>query len=294
MNHLSDLEKEELNELIGNIHKNNQIRFFIFSAFLLFGFLLKITGLGIPSLVIEIIALIFFINIICEYFARKVWLRQTVNQASLGYFILQITEVTALLIAISYFDATLFGGIAVLMLYVMFCYLGFTRRIYPRLITLCCGVGYIAMASLEYFGITKYHDFYNTGVDLYQNHPLFKVTTLFMLGFYICFAFYGDVFLKKMRNTIEILREKTKELTEKERELREAKTALEIKVEARTEELKELAENLEEQVRERTRELQEKISELQKFQKLTVGRELKMIEFKREIKELKNQLESKD
>lgn len=44
---------------------------------------------------------------------------------------------------------------------------------------------------------------------------------------------------------------------------------------------------MEEKVKERTRELNEKVEELEKFQKLAVGRELKMIELKEEINKLK-------
>jgi len=73
-------------------------------------------------------------------------------------------------------------------------------------------------------------------------------------------------------------------------ELAEAKATLEVKVEARTRELKELAEGLDEKVKEKTKELQERIGELEKFQKLTVGRELKMVELKKEIKKLKEEL----
>jgi len=73
--------------------------------------------------------------------------------------------------------------------------------------------------------------------------------------------------------------------------LEESKVTLEIKVEARTRELKELAEGLDEKVKEKTKELQERIGELEKFQKLTVGRELKMIVLKEEIKKLKKELE---
>jgi len=67
-------------------------------------------------------------------------------------------------------------------------------------------------------------------------------------------------------------------------QIQESKTTLEIKVGARTKELKELTENLDEQVKERTKELQEKVSELEKFYKLTVGRELKMMELKKKLK----------
>ena len=74
-------------------------------------------------------------------------------------------------------------------------------------------------------------------------------------------------------------------------ELEKAKGILEIKVKARTRELEELAQSLAVKVRERTTELQKRISELEKFHRLTIGRELKMIELKREIEGLKEEIE---
>lgn len=63
-------------------------------------------------------------------------------------------------------------------------------------------------------------------------------------------------------------------------------------------ELKKLQEELEKKVEERTKQLQERVNELEMFQKLTIGRELKMIELKeslqkaqQEIKKLKEELE---
>lgn len=56
---------------------------------------------------------------------------------------------------------------------------------------------------------------------------------------------------------------------------------------AMTKSLRQYTENLEHQVEERTKDLQEKIDELEQFKKVTVGRELKMIELKNEIKQLK-------
>jgi PAS domain S-box-containing protein len=79
------------------------------------------------------------------------------------------------------------------------------------------------------------------------------------------------------------LEQKTTELEKAKMALEEAKNVLEIKVAARTRELKELNEKLEEKVGQRTKELQEKLSELDKWYRLTVGRELKMIELKEEI-----------
>jgi len=53
-----------------------------------------------------------------------------------------------------------------------------------------------------------------------------------------------------------------------------------------TKELESLNESLEDKVEQRTRELNEKVQELEKFYKLTVGRELKMLELKKKIESL--------
>lgn len=52
-------------------------------------------------------------------------------------------------------------------------------------------------------------------------------------------------------------------------------------------EIKSLQEELEKKVKNRTKELQERVNELERFHDLTVDRELKMLELKKEIKELK-------
>ncbi len=78
------------------------------------------------------------------------------------------------------------------------------------------------------------------------------------------------------------------DLKVKTEELEEAKSVLEIKVQARTKELEELAQDLEEKVKQRTKELQKRIDELERFHRLTVGRELKMLDLKKEIRKLRS------
>lgn len=98
----------------------------------------------------------------------------------------------------------------------------------------------------------------------------------------------GVIFVgKDIKEMVEYQKKLEEEIKERTKELEEAKSVLEIKVQARTKELRELAESLEEQVRQRTKELQEKVEQLEKFQKIAVGRELKMVELKKEIEKLK-------
>jgi len=102
---------------------------------------------------------------------------------------------------------------------------------------------------------------------------------------------------QRLKEAQKELEEKVKERT---RELEEAKMSLEIRVAAKTRDLRELTQNLEKIVQERTKELEQskkeleaKVKELEKFQKLVEGRELKMMEMKKTIQELEEKLKQK-
>jgi PAS domain S-box-containing protein len=80
-------------------------------------------------------------------------------------------------------------------------------------------------------------------------------------------------------------------------EIKELINTLEIRIKARTKELEEERAGLADKVESRTQELEkerkelaEKMGELERFRKLAVGRELKMVELKEEIKKLKKGL----
>ncbi|KKR04076.1 MAG: hypothetical protein UT31_C0003G0002 [Parcubacteria group bacterium GW2011_GWF2_39_13b] len=78
------------------------------------------------------------------------------------------------------------------------------------------------------------------------------------------------------------------ELKKSRAAMEEAKDILEIRVKARTRQLQEIIDGQETTIRSRTKELEEQIKELERFRRLTVDRELKMINLKKEIKKLKS------
>lgn len=139
--------------------------------------------------------------------------------------------------------------------------------------------------------------FYNWRVSLFTGSVcsvLFALLTFFTPGLSSSEAIIWLVYLVPViavttfannRNLIFI-----KNMVEKHREAGEAKEVLEIKIAARTRELEELSRGLGKQVGERTKELQAKIEELERFNKLAIGRELKMIALKEKIKELEGKL----
>ncbi len=163
---------------------------------------------------------------------------------------------------------------------------------------LCCGIVFF----WEYLG----------AVPSYQSLPFLTgffyqkaISSLILfIGLISVFGatrgFSGEIW-KKFKRVNQLLEQKTGELEkltgelegrvkERTQELEGAKTSLEIRIKARTQELEKLAKSLDEQVKKRTGDLQERINELEDFRRLTVGRELKMIEIEKEIDELKKEL----
>jgi len=128
--------------------------------------------------------------------------------------------------------------------------------------------------------------YFRLPIDFFED-PL-HITSLLLL-FLIGEYFAGE--LHDLKERVHLILEQ--QVKHKIEELEEAKKVLEVKVRANIVALEEEKVSLEKKVKERTKELQERIDELERFRRLTVGRELKMIELKKKIKEMKKRRKEK-
>ncbi len=151
--------------------------------------------------------------------------------------------------------------------------------LFRKILTGASSLFYTALVFMEYLGVVPYRPlFAELPADFSLSFVLSQIATSNILFFYVSYSVgeFTDI-LKTNKKRLEKEKEKAKELSR----------VLEVKVRARTKELEELAERREEIIEERTKELKQRVKELEKFRKLVVGREMKMLELKKEIENLK-------
>jgi methyl-accepting chemotaxis protein len=98
----------------------------------------------------------------------------------------------------------------------------------------------------------------------------------------------GNFFINEVNQVFGSFDYMAEELGKFHANLENSKKFLETQVDKRTKELKELTQKQEKIIEERTRDLKDKMTDMERFQKFAVGRELKMVELKNEIKKIKN------
>lgn len=155
------------------------------------------------------------------------------------------------------------------------------------LVILTAIILFSALGFLEYYEVIPHYEFFLTGPESYNNFSYL----LFVIVFGAIFAFnYSGLIARRFSNVYrelsDALNKERMESVKAQLQLKESRDTLEVRVKARTKELEEFSRNLEGEVEQRTKELQEKVKELEKFQKFTVDRELRMTELKEQIREL--------
>lgn len=281
---------------------------------ILFVVIKSITFLPVSNLVFVLFGYFWITNLLVWYFVEK-WKNTpkiiTVLDTGKGLFLIEIVLSLFVIYYLGPVFIYLFGSSIWLAFFFYTFYSsagvgGMAGYSYSRgfinscfiLSCLCCGIVFF----WEYFGVVPLYESlpFLTGA-LYQQSIPSLILFAGLIGVFLAAGSFNSKIWEKLKKVNEQVEQKTEELRElnkkleervKERtkKLEEAKATLEIKVEARTKELKELTEGLEEEVKRRTKEVYKRMGELERFQRVTTGREIKMVELKEEIKKLKEEL----
>ena len=163
--------------------------------------------------------------------------------------------------------------------------------IYPRNLAIlmlgwCCTL-FTSLVILQYWHILPGIYIFKPQEQVFENFYYVLLTTFGALVVLFCTGFFSNTFYTLFSDKIE-------ELKKTQRTLKETKKFLLKEVQERTKETERERGKLEKEVIKRTQELesrrkgiQEKVQELEKFHKLAVAKEIKMIGLKEEINKLK-------
>lgn len=295
---------EQIKDALG-IVKTRVAIFFV--APVIFVFIRKATPYPVPNQVFLLLGVYFALSLIFWLLLAK-WKNEPRAALALeigkGYFLI---ETVLNLFIIYYFSPVLiylFGSSIWLAFFVYTFYssagigagAGYSySRAYVDscfiLSCICCAIIFF----WEYSGIAPTYQFLPSLNGFFYQKAI--PSLMLFIGLIAVFgaarAFSSEIWKKLKQNTEELakLNEGLETMVQaRTQELEVAKNSLEIQVKARTQELEDLTKSLNEQVKERTKDLQKRIEELEKFNKLTVGRELQMIALKEEVERLEKEL----
>ena len=221
----------------------------------------------------------------------KKWSNVSYNlllKSFLAYTVLDLALVT---VVIYYGGGITWLAPIVYSYYIIFSFIVYSKT--PAYFVLSCSIVFmLAATALTYLGIIPSQQVFPLGQDIYRDKNFVLVTSLFIIGSFYWIGYYSNIFSN-------FLKEKVKEVNSVKSQLEAEKLMLETKVAERTRALQGERESLKKKVEERTEELERereelerKVVELEKFRKVAVGRELAMMNLKKEIKKLKGEIKT--
>jgi len=162
------------------------------------------------------------------------------------------------------------------------------------LTAILCSFLYSGLAILEYYGLMTTSPGTTDFISIYGNFWFLMRRLIGFNSYVIAAAFFvwflGDLFRRRERRLVDqkndlvkktnLLMIQTKELTQAKGQVEGALTRSDIARRAATQSIDEAEKS--------NLELKKKIDELEKFYKITVGREVRMVELKSQIKDLKD------
>lgn len=279
------IQEEEFKDILARVSATFLPRELTLILFLVVVIFLRLIGFLSFFKYLNWIILIVVIYLISAFIFRLLVKKQTsaagISNLYLGYDLL--VELTLITLIVYLTGGVEWIGVIFLLFPVVYASIVLPRK---RALLVCAltGTYYTILAVLSYFNIIPFYSYWDLGVNLYQDsnyvitNILLATATFYSIG--IAANLFTDLFKKR-----------TLELGKIRGELEEERATLEVKVKARTKELENLTKELEGKVQQRTKKLEEKMGELEKFNKLAVGRELKMVELKEEVEKLKKERE---
>jgi len=279
------IQEEEFKDILARVSATFLPRELTLVLFLVVVIFLRLIGFLSFFKNLNCIILIVVIYLISAFIFRILVKKQTsatgINNLYLGYDLL--VELTLITLIVYLAGGVEWIGVIFLFFPVVYASIVLPRK---RALLVCAFTGtyYTILAVLSYFNIIPFYSYWDLGVNLYQDSNYVITNILLATAAFYSIGIAANLFT-------DLFKKRTLELGKVKGELEEERATLEIKVRARTKELEFLTKELEGKVQQRTKKLEEKMGELEKFNKLAVGRELKMVELKEEVEKLKKERE---
>jgi len=286
MKHFSHKDIKGLEKFNTNI----QMRIPIIVSYLLLILILR-EGFDIPFpfIVFFIVSFMMLSSLALAFYFDRFPLRsETILNV---YFFYTIFDLFFLTIIIYYIGGITWLGFIIYSYYLILNFMTFSRA-QALFLTAWMIFMYLLFISFQYLQIFPSFSLFSPGTQTPFNFPYVLTTAVIFSSTFILVAYYSLGYYQLYASKISDL-QKTKEILEEER------ASLEARVESRKKELEKEREGLEERIKERKKELEkeemvlrEKGEELEKFQKIALGREEKLKELESELAKLKKKYSS--